>query len=156
MGKMKITLLIYSGILLMFLGCRDQTGELSDTDINAIRELHAKTEAAVFSNNWDDIVKLYTDDAIQIAPNEQPVIGKSIIAERLYPLKFNFLERENIIQEIGGNKNIAYYWSTLTQKIQVENSDSISVSGARMLRILKKQEDDSWLVSHDIWNYDNK
>ena len=156
MGKMKNILLICTSILLIFLCCQHQIGEISEADINAIRELHAKTEAAVFSNNWDEILKLYTDDAIQIAPREQPVIGKSEIAERLYPLNFNFIERENVIQEISGNMNIAYYWSTLTQKIQVENSDSISISGARMLRILKKQEDGSWLVSHDIWNYDNK
>lgn len=152
---MKRILILYAGILLL-LGCQQKAGRLSEKDIEAIKELHAKTEAAVFSNDWDEILKLYTDDAIQIAPKEEPLIGKSDIAGRMYPLNFNFIERENIIQEIDGNGDIAFYWSRLTQKIQVENGDSISVSGARMIRILKKQKEGSWLVSHDIWNYDNK
>ncbi len=154
--KISNLLIICSILLFMVLGCQNQQNKLSDADIKAIEELHAKTEAAVFSNDWDEILKLYTDDAVQIAPKEEPYIGKSEIAERMYPLNFNFIERENIIQEIDGNGDIAFYWARLTQKIQKENSDSISVSGARMLRILKKQKDGSWLVSHDIWNYDNK
>lgn len=153
---MKNLLFICFVFLSVLMGCQNRINELSEEDINAIRELHAKTETAVFLNNWDDVLKYYTDDAIQIAPRERPVIGKKEIANRLYQLKFDFLERDNVIQEINGNNDIAYYWSTLTQKIQKENSDSVSVSGARMLRILKKQEDGTWLVSHDIWNYDNK
>ena len=156
MGKMRNVLLFYCGILFLVLGCHHQESELSEADIAAIKEIHAKTEDAAFSNNWDEILKLYTDDAIQLVPGEQPIIGKSKIAERMQPLSFNFIERENVIQEIDGNMNIAYYWSTLSQKILIGDSDSISVSGARMLRILRKQEDGSWLVSHDIWNYDNK
>ena len=153
---MKNILLIYCGILFVLLGCHHQASELSEADIHAIREIHKKTEDAAFLNNWDEILKLYTDGAIQLVPGEKPIIGKSKIAERLQPLNFNFIERENIIQEIDGNMDLAYYWSTLSQKILKENSDSISVSGARMFRILRKQEDGSWSVSHDIWNYDNK
>ena len=71
-------------ILIMLLGCHNPKSNLSESDTIAIRELHEKTESAVFSNEWDEILKLYTEDAIQIAPKEEPLIGKSKIAKRMY------------------------------------------------------------------------
>ena len=141
-------------MLVMMTACRPEVGPLSDADIAAITGLHDATEQAVMARDWDALLSLYADDAVRLAPREAPALGRTAIRERLEPYTdITFVERDNRIRKIDGSGDVAYVWSTVTQRTVWAGEDDVSESGAEMLRTLRRQPDGSWRFTLDIWHY---
>ncbi len=144
------------GFLVLLSGCTSEAADLSEADVAAIRAVHEAFEAAAMAGDWDAALALYTEDAVQLAPEEPPALGRAAIVERWERIGIRgltFLERDHPIQKVDGSGDVAYVWGTITQRATWEGQDNVIENGAEMLQLLRRQPDGSWLVALDIWHY---
>lgn len=131
------------------------TSTLSDKDLSAIRKLHNDFEQALLDANWVEIIPaFYEETAVQLEKRQPPVRGKSAIIARLENWRgLVFKERKYTIEKIDGRGGLAYVWGLITQSVEFKGIPS--EGGAKMLRIFKKQPYGSWLISVEIWCYND-
>ena len=164
--KSHVKILIYNiTIILLLVGCGQQkdktakdvgnTSTLSDNDLSAIRKLHNDFEQAILEANGLDLIPaFYEETAVQLEKRNPPVQGKSAIIARLENWRGIVLkERKYTIEKIEGCGDLAYVWGVITQSYEFNGIPS--ENGLKMLRIFKKQPDGSWLISVEIWCYND-
>ena len=119
--------------------------ELSNDDVQLIREAHAALDRAAMSGDWDSAVAIFTDDATIMAAGQHPVIGREAIrASMSGPGVQGSVE----LLEIAGAGNVAYVRGQYT----ITSVGSDPVEPARhgsMLEVWRKQPDGSWRLAHD-------
>jgi len=131
-------------MLAVVAACQPQGGPLTDADIAAIREANEAFEAALLAGDWDAALGLYVEDAVQLAPEEPPTLGRAAIGERFKRFTgLNIVDRDYRIQKIEGSGDVAYVWGTLRQHYTWADQDEPSENGAEMLRTLRRQPDGS-------------
>ena len=124
---------------------------LSDQDIRAIRDVTEKFPDVMKNKNFDEIPNIYAADALLMPPDHGSVTGHADIAEFLGsfpPLK----AFDIFVDEIEGAGDIAYVRGSFRMEMVPEpGADPVEQHG-QYLEIRKKQQDGSWLLSHDIFN----
>jgi ketosteroid isomerase-like protein len=132
-------------------GCQRPTG-LSEADRTAIRQVGETDMKMMNAKNWLGDVELYTEDAIQLPPNQAAVQGKAAIQawEEAFPPFSNFQAQS---LEIGGQGDVAYDRGTYSMTMTPPGAASIEDHG-KYLTILRKQADGSWKISRLIYNSD--
>lgn len=122
-------------------------------DEEAIRSLFARWYRASQAKDVDGLSKLITDDAIFLAPGQEPIRGRAAF-EALYRNvlgAFTF-EQEWIFEEITVLGEWGYCWGrdsvTMTP---LAGGPAVRASGAG-LSILRRLKDGSWLVARGINN----
>lgn len=119
-----------------------------------IDEIWTQYAATLNTGDVDRWVALWTDDGVQMPPDEPPVIGKDRIRTRNQAVldKFTFNMREINNQEVSVVGGWAFargiFTATLTPK---EGGESLSVDG-KFMTILQRQADGSWKIHRDIFN----
>jgi uncharacterized protein (TIGR02246 family) len=109
--------------------------------------------ASLNAGDVDRWLALWTDDGIQMPPDEPPVVGKEKIRARngaaLEKFKFDIAVTN---QELTTAGDWAYsrgvYRATLTPK---QGGPSIPIDG-KFMTILARQPDGSWKIHRDIFN----
>ncbi len=107
---------------------------------------------AVLAADWDALGATYTEDAVLMPPNSEPVEGRAAIQAFLaaWPPITN-AELHPI--ELDGEGDLAYIRGAYTLTLAPEGADPIDDSG-KYIEIRRKQADGSWLLSRDIFNSD--
>jgi uncharacterized protein (TIGR02246 family) len=119
----------------------------------AVQEIWKEYSASLNAGDIDRWVALWTDDGVQMPPDEPPVIGKEKIKARngavLQKFKFDIGVTN---QEVKTSGDWAYsrgvYKATLTPK---QGGTSIPIDG-KYMTILARQPDGSWKIHRDIFN----
>jgi uncharacterized protein (TIGR02246 family) len=144
--------LLLVGALLAGLACnRPQNAEGDVT--KAAESIWKEYAASLNAGDIDRWVALWTDDGVQMPPDEPPVVGKEKIRARngagLQKFKFDMSITNQEIQTAG---DLAYargtYKATLTPK---QGGTSIPIDG-KYMTILTRQPDGSWKIHRDIFN----
>ena len=144
---------IYLAVLALCLvaGCHRPTrGENTAASVEAIWKEYAASLNAGDIDRW---VALWTDDGVQLPPDEPPVVGKDKIRARNRAVlqKFNF-DMGITNQEVHTAGDWAYsrgvYRATLTPK---QGGTPIPIDG-KFMTILARQGDGSWKIHRDIFN----
>ena len=132
-------------------GCKQATrADNASTSVDAIWKEYAASLNAGDIDRW---VTLWTDDGVQMPPDEPPVIGKEKIRARNSAVlqKFNF-DIGITNQELRTAGDWAYsrgvYRATLTPK---QGGTPIAIDG-KYMTILARQGDGSWKIHRDIFN----
>jgi uncharacterized protein (TIGR02246 family) len=109
--------------------------------------------ASLNAGDIDRWVALWTDDGVQLPPDEPPVVGKDKIRTRNGAVlqKFNFdigitNQEAHAAGDWGFSRGV--YRATLTPK---QGGAPISIDG-KYMTILARQKDGSWKIHRDIFN----
>ena len=142
-------------LLLLMTACNQPTQNppgFSDQDLSALHLIAEQDSAIVMSRNWDVLAAEYTADAVRMPPNQPAVKGREAIRKWLeqMPPVTNFSFQ---LVDLQGGGEFAFMhgrWSITAAPL---GADTVRDSG-KILVVLRKQKDGSWLRVADAWNSD--
>ena len=124
---------------------------LSEDDAAAIRQALSDFVLHAVAGDWDALAALYTEEAVVMPPNQEPVVGRSAIRNFFSALTVTDFQLEPI--EIGGRGDLAFARGTYSWTVRVGEGEPAADHG-QWLTIWREQADGTWLLSQDIWNSD--
>ncbi len=145
---------IFTGMTLLG-GCSSQEEANLEADTAAINDIWVQSASSLNAGDIDRWVSFWTEDAVQMPPNEPPVIGKDQIRVWIKDVSDQFTFNMDITnEEVGVAGDWAFsrgiYTVTLTPK---EGGQPVFIDG-KYITIFARQPDGSWKRHRDIFNYD--
>ncbi len=139
---------------LIGLACCDKRGVRDDgSDISEIKALSATRAKAFNEGNANDIATAFTETGILMAPDMKSMSGREAVRgyyQGIFDQYRTFLESG--YEEVKVSGNVAYGVGYAKVKLVPHNGGDTLVSTAKYINILQRQDDGSWLTTHDIWN----
>lgn len=115
----------------------------------AIKDLDRAFSAAFERNDTLVISSLYTDDAMLLPPNHEPVLGRDSIAAYWAPYLTPALKTLHLeTTEVGGAGDDVYQVGSYT----IIAADGSTTDRGKYVVLLKRQSDGGWRLHRDIWN----
>jgi len=155
---------ILSAILIVCaVGCQPVTEEaddvgvkpLSDADVAAIKAIAPAFDKAALAGDWDAWIAIFAEDGVDMAANRPMAKGHSALRELLASYAgLVVTESEHKYDEINGYGDIAYATGTYEEEYTVEGVTEPIRDKGKVLSILRKQPDGSWLIAVNSWNSD--
>ncbi len=131
------------------------TGQDTEVDRQAIRELNDVYTAGVNSENADALAALYTDDAVLLWEGRPAVVGRSNIRAALAQfLALGDFQMSATVEEVEVVGDLGYFWG-YARGMLTDSSGNESAVDINYLVILKRQPDGSWKFSHHMNNNPN-
>ena len=122
---------------------------LSAEDVAAIKALGPALDEAALAKDWKTLVALFTEDVVLMGPNEPSIQGNSAMMEMVESLTITHTEHKIDLVEVDGYGDIAYARGTYAETYSVEGVEEPIKDEGKILTILRKQSDGSWLFA--IW-----
>jgi uncharacterized protein (TIGR02246 family) len=140
-------------ILLTILGCASHPREDQGDASAAFAPIWKEFAASLGAGDADRWLALWTEDGVQMPPDEPAVVGKERIGARIRSAldQFKFdMTVTNAEARTAGDWAFARgtYQATLTPK---KGGNPIAIDG-KYMTILVKQPDGSWKIHRDIFN----
>lgn len=133
--------------------CQPQAGPLSDEDVATIRSLGPALDQLALSGDWSAFVGMFTEDGVLMPPNEA-LLQMSDFLAWIEPVGMTVTEHKVEFVDVDGSGDIAYGRATYSERYTVEGvSEPIEDTG-KILAVLRKQPDGSWLFSMWAWSSD--
>ena len=149
----KIILVITLAMLCFTLSCQRQDTE---ADIAAIKEVLNQYVIACNTGDFDLWISLWADDAVQMPPDENSVIGKEQIREANKP-GFDQMEIDIAITnmediKVYGDLGLTHCNYTLAVTPKVGGETVIVMPDGKVLTLYARQSDGSWKILYDCFN----
>ncbi len=137
--------------------CQPQAGPLSEEDIAAIRDLgEREVVEALLAEDWDRFAATFTEDAVRMPPNEPLHRGREAIQEwaetNWGPLTLT--EFSQTMLSVDGRGDLAYARASYSATSEVPGIPEPVSDVGKVLAVLQKQDDGTWLLSAVIYNSD--
>ena len=119
------------------------------TDSGARREIEAAVTRYVEATNQGDaeaLTRLYTDDAVLLPPDHQPIQGREAIAEFWRQGTDTGLEVTTLRLEVEGD--LGY----LVGRYHLPATTEEPADSGKYVMCLQRQADGVWKLTADIWN----
>jgi ketosteroid isomerase-like protein len=139
--------------LLVLAVCRPPAEtELSDADVAAIRATMDEYIRAVLAADSEAWGKTLASDVVYMPPNQPPIVGRTgaVAFLEAFP-KVNRLETTQV--NVAGRLDLAYAQGKFSFSATLPDGSAID-DGGSFLQIHRRQADQTWLISHLIWNSD--
>ncbi len=121
-----------------------------NTNEQAIRNLVAHWHGATAAGDIEAVVRLMEKDVVFLGAGRPPMKGRSAFEQALRGLLSSHrIESSWEIQEIEVSGDLAYCWSLLNVCVTPKAAGGPAIRSGSALTILRKQKDESWLVSRD-------
>ena len=131
-----------------------QPAGLSEEDVAAIESTVASYVQSALASDFAEWAALHTEDAVRLPPNQPAVKGRAAIQN--WGAAFSLTDFTITPLEIDGRDGLAYarvtysYSGTLT----AEGMSEVVTDSGKVLGILRRQPDNSWLIAVWCWNSD--
>ncbi len=148
MGK-----LLLIAMTLLFVACEQQAVRDTEEDISKIKALSAARAKAFNEGDANIIAMAFTDDGLLMAPGTKSTTGRDAVRayyQGIFDQYKTFLESGYEDVDISGD--LAYGVGFARVKLVPHTGGDTLFSTAKYINILKRQQDGSWLTTHDIWN----
>ena len=124
-------------------------------DREGIAELQKNEIKAMMAMDVSNLLDLWTDDAVLLAPRHEPIEGKRGLRRFLQESKeqygnYDMLAYNEEWNEVMVTGDYAYQLGTVSYRMKPPTESEIAGS-VHVLRVLKRQED-AWRVSRAMWN----
>jgi uncharacterized protein (TIGR02246 family) len=151
--KMKSTTLLYSLLLMVTFGCKEDNQPTMTEDIATITAMSQARADAFNAGNAAEIARYFADDAFLMAPGKISQRGKAAV-EAYYQSIFDEYETilESGYEDVVVDGNLAYGRGFAKVTLTPKNGDPKSYATSKYLNILERQKDGTWITTHDIWN----
>lgn len=144
-------------ITMMFLfvwACSGKRGSQDETsDISKIKALSAARARAFNEGNASIIANAFTENGMLLAPAMKSGKGREAVRkyyQSIFDQYKTFLESG--YEEVKVSGDLAYGVGFAKVKLVPHSGGDTLVSTAKYINILERQNDGSWLTTHDIWN----
>ena len=130
-----------------------QSAKLADKDVAAIKASSDRFSKGMLAPDRAALLKLYTETASFLPPNDKAVLGRAAIQawmQNLPPVK----EFKLTPVEIDGRGDLAYVRGTFAMTMLPAGAPGPIVDVGKYVEIRQKQADGTWLISLDIFNSD--
>jgi len=122
---------------------------------DAVQAVFENMDSALNSNDLDSFLSLFSENAIEMPPDEAALIGIDAIRER----DGNFFE--NYTDEISSKvEDVQVVENIATVRISYREAWTPKAGGptrsavGKGIGVLEKQEDGTWRITSYIWNHD--
>jgi uncharacterized protein (TIGR02246 family) len=127
----------------------------TEGDIAEIQALYKGYFKSAEAGDLDKFISFFDDNAIRSEPGMQAIIGKEAIKERfgvLFSVADNSLTLigDRIIEVCG---DMAYGYNEVTLTSKPKDGSPVIKTDMKVLTILKRQDDGSWKIYIDSFNY---
>ena len=140
-------------MLVVFAACQRATMELTEEDVATIESLGPAIDQAALAGDWDALVDLFADDALMLQPNG-PAYPVTELRDMIASIGMTVMKHSLEFVDVDGHNDIAYGRAVYSESFTVEGvAEPIEDSG-KILSVLRKQPDGSWLISLWMWNSD--
>ena len=145
-------------ITMMFLivcwGCSSKRGSQDKAgDISEIKALSAARAKAFNEGNANVIANAFTENGMLLAPTMKSGKGREAVRkyyQSIFDQYKTFLESG--YEEVKVSGDLAYGVGYAKVKLVPHSGGDTLFSTAKYINILERQDDGSWLTTHDIWN----
>ena len=127
-------------------GCAAQTRPADAGAREAIEVAVRRYVAASNAGDAEALAELYTDDALLLPPDHEPVRGREAIGAYWSHGTDQGLEVTTLSVEVDGG--LGY----LVGRYQLPATDEEPADSGKYVMCLKRQRDGSWKLTADIWN----
>ena len=143
---------IFAGTALL-VGCSSREDANLEADTAAINDIWTMYASSLEAGDLSAWLSLWTENGVQMPPNEPPVIGKDQIQKKNKPAfdQFTF-EMEITNEEIRVAGDLAFSRGTYTATFSPKNGDQPVLIDGKFMTILERQPDGSWKIHRDIFN----
>jgi uncharacterized protein (TIGR02246 family) len=158
---MKKSLMIIPLVILLCFafGCQqgeevaEETAVDVEADITALKKIEEEWAAANTSGDIDKLVSFFTDNAVNIPPNEPALIGKEAIRDWFQQYFDQFtMEEDGTVVDVQVSGDLAFTRGTFTS-IQTPKTVGESLkSNGSWVTIYRKQSDGTWRCICNIWS----
>ena len=140
-------------VVLLVPGCNSQDRSNSEADATAINTIWSTYVSSLEAGDIDVWVSLWTENGVQMPPNEPPVVGKEHIRNRMNAVLNLFsVEADITNEEVQVAEDWAFSRGTYTLTLSPKNGDQPIPVDGKFMTILAKQADGSWKIHRDIFN----
>jgi uncharacterized protein (TIGR02246 family) len=134
-------------------GCFSRKAIDVEADVAAVNEIWTQYSSSLNAGDIDRWVALWTDDGIQMPPDEPPVIGKQQIRLRNSAIaeQFTFnIEVNN--EEVGVAGDWAFSRGTYSATLAPKTGGKPVYIDWKYMTILQRQLDGTWKIHRDAFN----
>lgn len=120
----------------------------------AVAQIWEEYASSLMAGDIERWLSLWTEDGVQLPPDELPVVGKERIRERNRAVadRFAFANMEIRNAEVVSAGDWAYARGTYTAMLTpAGGGDTIHIDG-KYMTILRREPDGSWRIHRDIFN----
>jgi uncharacterized protein (TIGR02246 family) len=122
-------------------------------DAEMIKSLSATRAKAFNEGDATTIANAFTEDGILMPPGTRSLSGREAVRkyyQDIFDQYKTFLESG--YEEVKVSGDIGYGVGFAKVKLVPHSGGDTLVSTAKYLNILQRQDDGSWLTTHDMWN----
>ena len=154
-GRRIASVLLMVAVGLVTFSCRNAGVDNDSSDIDAIKSMSAARAKAFNEGKAKDIAIHFTEDGLLMAPGAPATSGRAAV-EAYYQSIFDqyVTQLESGYKEVEVSGDLAYGRGFAKVKLVPHGGGDTLVSSAKYINILQRQENGSWLTTHDIWNAD--
>ena len=154
-GRRIASVLLMVAVGLVTFSCRNAGVDNDSSDIVAIKSMSAARAKAFNEGKAKDIAIHFTEDGLLMAPGAPATSGRAAV-EAYYQSIFDqyVTQLESGYKEVEVSGDLAYGRGFAKVKLVPHGGGDTLVSSAKYINILQRQENGSWLTTHDIWNAD--
>jgi ketosteroid isomerase-like protein len=129
--------------------------KLSDEDVAAIRGVLDELSKAVIAKDLAVTLALYTDQTIELYPNQVANVGKANMKRRwegFFP-NYDYKEVKNIAMEIVGSGDTAVSSGRFKRVFRYGDNEELTTTEGRQFFLFKKIEG-TWKIALAHWIFD--
>lgn len=130
--------------------------DTTEADIEAVREIVDRFDAALAAGDADAMAGIYAPDAVRMQ-NELPAWEGRDAIRAGFAREFDGREGEqvdNVVQEVIILGNHVIMRGTYTATVTPEGGGEPSIETGKWMSLAIRSADDGWLIHWDIWNRD--
>lgn len=131
-------------------GATAATG-FADTDRDAIETASEQWITSAEAENWEQVSGLYTEDAVLMPPNAEPVSGRAAVRD----LFAAFPPLDDVVFDrvtIDGGGDIAFVHGNYHMTFTAAEGQAAVEDHGKYIEIWRRQPDGQWRITHDIFN----
>ncbi|MEM6460587.1 MAG: DUF4440 domain-containing protein [Pseudomonadota bacterium] len=127
--------------------------ELSDSDVNAIKQMMDEWTTALADRDWPKWQSHWTEDGTLLPPDNKRVVGRAKLAD-FAANNFGVVKSFAFTDwTFEGSADLAVVTNTIRVEFEPAGDEKISASNNQML-VLRKQAAGQWHVEKVIFNSD--
>jgi len=140
-------------VCFIMISCVEKSAVNHPDDIRAIEEMSAVRADAFNRGDAIGIAAYFTEDGVLMAPDMPVATGRNAV-EAYYQQIFSQYETvlESYYEEVQVSGDLAFGRGVAEVTLIPLNGEGELLSTSKYINILQRQEDGTWLTSHDIWN----